>query len=154
MKVSTRGRYALRIMLDIALNGGDGPVSFKDVSGRQDISFKYMEQIGALLTRAGLLRSVRGAQGGYYLVKDPSDTTIGSILRITEGQLSPVACLEGGENTCPRSADCMTIPLWEKLNNVILDVLDNTTLQDLIDISRACHLIKIDGIDEPEEKKE
>lgn len=152
MKVSTRGRYALRIMLDIAMNGGDGPVSFKDVSNRQDISFKYMEQIGALLTRAGLLRSVRGAQGGYYLVKAPSDTTIGSILKVTEGQLSPVACLEGEENTCPRSADCMTIPLWEKLNNAILDVLDNTTLQDLIDISKARHIIEIDGVDEPDER--
>lgn len=148
MKVSTRGRYALRIMLDIAVNGGDAPVSFKDVSNRQEISFKYMEQIGALLTRAGLLKSVRGAQGGYYLVHKPSETTIGSILRVTEGQLSPVACLEKGENTCPRSADCMTIPLWEKLNNAILDVLDNTTLQDLIDISRARHLITIDGADD------
>lgn len=148
MKVSTRGRYALRIMLDIAQNGGDGPVSFKDVSKRQDISFKYMEQIGAILTRAGLLKSVRGAQGGYYLVKDPCDTTIGSILRVTEGQLSPVACLEGGENTCPRSADCMTIVLWEKLNDAILDVLDNTTLQDLIDTSKSRHIVKIDGIDE------
>ena len=145
MKISTRGRYALRIMLDIALNGGDSPVSFKDVSQRQDISFKYMEQIGALLTRSGLLRSVRGAQGGYFLVKPPADTTIGSILRVTEGQLSPVACLEGGENTCPRSADCMTIPLWEKLNDAILDVIDNMTLQDLIEISRARHIITIDG---------
>ena len=148
MKVSTRGRYALRIMLDIALNGGDAPVSFKDVSNRQEISFKYMEQIGALLTRAGLLKSVRGAQGGYDLVHKPNETTVGSILRGTEGQLSPGACLEKGENTCPRSADCMTIPLWEKLNNAILDVLDNTTLQDLIDISKARHLITIDGTDD------
>ncbi len=144
MKISTRGRYALRIMLDIAVNANDSPVSFKDVSARQDISLKYMEQIGALLTRAGLLRSVRGAQGGYYLAKKPSETTIGSILRITEGQLSPVACLETGENTCPRSADCMTIPLWEKLNDAILGVIDNMTLQDLIDISRERHIISID----------
>lgn len=145
MKISTRGRYALRIMLDIALTGGDSPVSFKDISNRQDISFKYMEQIGALLTRSGLLRSVRGAQGGYLLVRSPAETTIGMVLRVTEGQLSPVECLASGENTCPRSADCITIPLWERLNDAILNVIDTMTLQDLIDISKERHIITIDG---------
>lgn len=145
MKVSTRGRYALRIMLDISMHSSEGPVSFKDVSQRQDISFKYMEQIGALLTRAGFLKSVRGAQGGYYLVGTPSDYTVGKVLRVTEGQLSPVSCVEEGVDDCPRSADCLTLPLWEKLNGAILDVIDNMTLQDLIDIGKKRRIIHIDN---------
>ena len=143
MKISTKGRYALHMMLDIALNGDAGPVSFSDVSSRQGISIKYMEQIGSKLVRAGLLRSVRGAQGGYYLTRPASGYTVGEILRTTEGQLYPVPCLE--ETTCPRSLECLTIPLWERLNDAINDVVDNMTLQDLIDINRSRHMIHIDG---------
>ncbi|MDO5852707.1 MAG: Rrf2 family transcriptional regulator [Thermoplasmata archaeon] len=151
MKISTRGRYALRIMLDVAMNSNGKPVSFKEVSQRQNISLKYMEQIGALLTRAGFLRSVRGAQGGYNLVGVPADYTIGMILRVTEGQLSPVPCLADGKNSCPNSADCLTIPLWEKLNDAIFDVIDNMTLQDLIDIGKERRIIVIDGTEEKSE---
>lgn len=143
MKVSTRGRYAIRIMLDISMNGGDGPVSFKEVSQRQDISVKYMEQIGSMLTRAGFLRSVRGAHGGYCLVNKPSEYSIGDILRVTEGPLSPVSCLEGGDGTCDRRNDCITYPLWEKLNAAIYEVVDNITLQDLIDEDIRRHMVQI-----------
>lgn len=145
MKVSTRGRYAIRIMLDIAMNGKDGPVSFKDVSARQDISVKYMEQIGSMLTRAGCLKSVRGSRGGYCLVGKASDYTIGKILRITEGPLSSVACLEGDINTCPRKMECLTLPLWEKLNEAIDNVVDNMTLQDLIDCDTRRHMVNIES---------
>lgn len=132
MKISTRGRYALRILLDISINGNGRPVSFREVSLRQDISLKYMEQIGALLVRGGFLKSVRGAQGGYMLVGKPSDHTVGSVLRVTEGHLDPTPCLEG-DAVCPRYNDCLTFPLWEKLDEAIRQVVDSTTLQDLID---------------------
>lgn len=144
MKVSTRGRYAIRIMLDISMNTDGGPVSFKEVSQRQDISIKYMEQIGSMLTRAGFLRSVRGAHGGYCLVNAPCEYTIGEILRVTEGPLSPVSCIKEGESSCSRIADCMTYPLWEKLDKAINDVVDNITLQDLIDDDARRHLVCID----------
>jgi Rrf2 family protein len=145
MKVSTRGRYAIRIMLDISMNGDGGPVSFKDVSQRQGISIKYMEQIGSMLTRAGFLNSVRGAHGGYSLANKPSEYTIGSILRVTEGPLVPVLCLEDEGNACARKSDCMTYSLWEKLNNAINEVVDNTTLQDLIDDDVRRHMVTIDS---------
>ncbi len=144
MKVSTRGRYAIRIMLDISMNGDGGPVSFKDVSQRQGISIKYMEQIGSMLTRAGFLNSVRGAHGGYSLANKPSEYTIGAILRVTEGPLVPVLCLEDEGNACARKSNCMTYPLWEKLNDAINEVVDNTTLQDLIDEDIRRHMVTID----------
>ena len=144
MKVSTRGRYAIRIMLDISMNGDGGPVSFKDVSQRQGISIKYMEQIGSMLTRAGFLNSVRGAHGGYSLANKPSEYTIGAILRVTEGPLVPVLCLEDEGNACARTSNCMTYPLWEKLNDAINEVVDNTTLQDLIDEDIRRHMVTID----------
>lgn len=144
MKISTRGRYALRIMLDIAMNSDGEPVSFKDVSQRQDISVKYMEQIGSILTRAGFLKSVRGAQGGYYLVGKPSDYSVGDVLRATEGQLNPTPCTDRG-STCERSTDCMTHTLWVNLDRAIMDVLDNTSLQDLIDDYHRNKVVSLDG---------
>ncbi len=144
MKISTRGRYALRIMLDIAIQCDGKPVSFKEVSERQHISFKYMEQIGSSLTRAGFLKSVRGAQGGYYLVGEPADYTVGEILRVTEGQLIPVPCLDKDSTECVNEACCLTRPLWEKLNAAIEDVIDNITLQDLIDNGKEHNLIVVD----------
>lgn len=144
MKISTRGRYALRIMLDIAMNSDGEPVSFKDVSQRQDISVKYMEQIGSILTRAGFLKSVRGAQGGYYLVGKPSDYSVGDVLRATEGQLNPTPCTDRGP-TCERSTDCMTHTLWVNLDRAIMDVLDNTSLQDLIDDYHRNKVVSLDG---------
>ena len=109
MKISTKGRYAIRIMLDIAQNGTEQRVSLKDIAKRQDISVKYMEQIIGQLCKAGLLKSTRGAQGGYTLTKLPAQYSIGEILRITEGELVPVACLEGEKNVCPRRDICATL---------------------------------------------
>ncbi len=133
MKISTRGRYALRIMLDIAIQCDGKPVSFKEVSERQNISFKYMEQIGSSLTRAGFLKSVRGANGGYYLTGEPADFTVGMILRVTEGDLVLVPCIDCGSDRCMHETYCLTRPMWEELNARILELVDNITLQDLID---------------------
>ena len=140
MKISTRGRYALRIMLDIAMHGGEGPVSFKEISERENISVKYMEQIGSILTRSGFLKSVRGAKGGYNLTRKPSEYTVGDILRATEGELHIAPCLDDG--ACDRSSQCMTHELWLRLNNALMNVVDNTTLQDLID-SASLKVIKL-----------
>lgn len=134
MKISTKGRYALRMMADLAANGGDtSSVALKDIASRQNISKKYLEQIVPMLNRAGLLRTNRGYQGGYMLSKKPSEYTVGAILRVTEGDLAPVACLRCGENTCTRQADCTTLYIWEGLYKMINDYFDNITLQDVID---------------------
>ncbi|MGI6229071.1 MAG: RrF2 family transcriptional regulator [Christensenellales bacterium] len=133
MKISTKGRYALRLMLDIAQNSKGEYVRLKDISERQEISEKYLEQITATLAKMGLIKGVRGAQGGYKLVKSPSDYTLGSILRATEGNLAPVACLDGEENLCPRKDKCVTLNFWKEFGKVINDFIDSKTLQDLID---------------------
>lgn len=132
MKISTKGRYALRIMLDLAMAGGKGPVSVKDIARRQDISTKYMEQIVTTLCKAGYLKSIRGPQGGYLLAKAPRDYTVGMILRITEGSLAPVSCLDVGPDSCPRSAFCATLRLWKELDEAIAGVVDKYTLEDLV----------------------
>ncbi|MCH5210672.1 MAG: Rrf2 family transcriptional regulator [Oscillospiraceae bacterium] len=132
MKISTKGRYSLRLMIDIALHGVDSNVSIRDVSERQNISTKYLEQLVSMLVRVGYLKSIRGAQGGYRLARKPSEYTVGDILRITEGSLAPVACLEDEVNNCPRVSECPTINLWEGLYNAINDYLDNVTLEDLM----------------------
>ncbi|MCI5640064.1 MAG: Rrf2 family transcriptional regulator, partial [Lachnospiraceae bacterium] len=119
MKISTKGRYALRLMLDIALNDAAGPVRIKEVSARQEISDKYLEQIVSVLNKAGFVRSIRGPQGGYRLTRKPQEYTVGSILRLTEGSLAPVACLEYEENDCPRQEECATLRLWEMLNDAV-----------------------------------
>ena len=136
MRISTKGRYALRLMLDLAEHQGDGCVSLKDVAQRQDISKKYLEQIVPTLSRAGFLLTNRGYQGGYRLARRPEDYTARDILRLTEGSLAPVACLDCEVNTCPRSANCPTLPLWQGLDRVIEDYLAGVTLQDLIDRQR------------------
>lgn len=133
MKISTKGRYALRLMLDLAMNADKQPVRVKEISARQEISDKYLEQIISVLTKAGFVRSARGPQGGYRMAKEPKDYTVGSILRLIEGKLCPVACLETDENICERRAGCITLPLWEKLDEAINNIVDNVTLQDLID---------------------
>ncbi len=132
MKISTKGRYALRMMLDFALHP-DECTKIKDVAARQQISEKYLEQIVTLLNRAGYVKSVRGAQGGYYLSRQPSEYTVGMILRLTEGNLCPVDCVESGMNSCGRSGYCATIHVWERLNDAISSVVDHITLQDLVD---------------------
>lgn len=137
MKISTKGRYAIRLMLDLALNNTGEPISLKDVAKRQDISDKYLEQIISVLNRAGYVKSVRGAQGGYYLRKRPEDYTVGMILRLTEGSLAPVSCIdEEDEITCDKQDSCVTVILWKKINDAISDVVDHTTLQDLVDWQR------------------
>ncbi len=133
MKISTRGRYALRMLLDIAQNQDRGYVALKDIAQRQDISKKYLEQIALQLSQAGMLRANRGHQGGYMLAAPPSDYTVGRILRATEGSLAPVACLENDPNRCPRCRECLTLPFWEGLEALIVGYLDGITLQDVLD---------------------
>lgn len=137
MRISTKGRYALRLMLDLAEHQGDGCVSLKDVAQRQDISKKYLEQIVPTLSRAGFLLTNRGYQGGYRLARAPKDYTVGEILRLTEGGLAPVACLEQHPNACPRCGECATLPMWEGLEHVIRNYLDGITLQDLLEQQTA-----------------
>ena len=133
MRISTKGRYALRLMLDLAEHQGDGCVSLKDVAQRQDISKKYLEQIVPTLSRAGFLLTNRGYQGGYRLCRAPEDYTVYEILSVAEGGLAPVACLDQPENTCPRAPDCLTLPVWEGLEKTIRDYLRSITLQTILD---------------------
>lgn len=133
MKISTKGRYALRLMIDLAENNTGEPISLKDVAKRQGISDKYLEQIIAVLNKAGYVRSVRGAQGGYLLRKSPDEYTVGMILRLTEGSLAPVSCVEEEEYDCDRRDKCVTVMVYKKLNDAINRVVDNITIQDLVD---------------------
>lgn len=133
MKISTKGRYALRLMIDLAMNSVGEPVSLKDVAKRQGISEKYLEQIISVLNRAGYVKSIRGAQGGYLLRRAPEEYTVGMILRLTEGSLAPVTCVEDGDFPCERQENCVTVILWKKINEAINSVVDSITLQDLVD---------------------
>lgn len=133
MKISTKGRYALRVMLDLALHDTGEFISLKDVSARQGITVKYLEQIMTVLTRAGYVRSQRGNNGGYRLAKDPAEYTAGDILRVMEGSLAPVACLEDVPNQCTRAQTCPTLPFWEGLADAINAYVDSVTLQNLKD---------------------
>ena len=132
MKISTRGRYALRMMLDLAENQGSGVVALKDIAARQDISKKYLEQIIAMLSRGGCVVSTRGAQGGYRLAKPPEEYTVGMILRLTEGCLAPVPCMQSGCTPCERAECCPTQFVWEALDNAISSVIDRITLADIV----------------------
>ncbi len=133
LAISTRGRYALRMMLDLAQNQKDGYVALKDIADRQNISKKYLEQIIPILNRSNLLLTVRGAQGGYRLAKPAEKYTVGEILRSTEGSLAPVWCLESKPNACEKCGECITLPMWEGLEKVIDTYLDGITLQDILD---------------------
>ncbi|MBQ0078696.1 MAG: Rrf2 family transcriptional regulator [Eubacterium sp.] len=132
MKISTKGRYAVRVMLDLAINNTGEYIPLKDVAERQGITLKYLEQIIILLKKAGYLNSSRGNGGGYKLAKQPADYTIGDILRTTEGSLAPVSCLDGSENHCERRATCPTLELWEGLRDVMNNYVDSITLDDLL----------------------
>jgi len=123
----------LRMLLDLALHRSEGYVSLKDIAQRQDISKKYLEQIVPLLNHSNILKTNRGYQGGYMLAKTPDEYTVGDILRLTEGSLATVACLEAERNDCPRAAECMTLYVWESLYKIETDYLDGITLQDIID---------------------
>jgi len=133
MKISTKGRYALRMLLDLAEHKDDGYIPLKDIAERQGISKKYLEQIVGILNQSGILRTNRGYQGGYMLSQPPGQYTVGQILRITEGNLSPVACLETESNFCERSGFCKTLPVWQGLDKLVNEYLDGITLQDIID---------------------
>ena len=133
MKISTRGRYALRILLDIAMHQQNGFVAMKDIARRQQISKKYGDQIGMQLSQAGLLQAARGRQGGYRLIPSPRDVTVLRVLNIMEGSLVPVQCLETDLNLCRRCGFCITLPMWTGFNQVMNDYLGQFTLQSLID---------------------
>ena len=134
MKISTKGRYALRMLADLASCDRNEYIALKDIAERQDVSKKYLEQIVPILTRGGLLSTNRGYQGGYRLARDPSTISCGEVLRLTEGSLSPIVCIENGvENiNCERSKECVTLPLWKGLYKVINNYLNGVTIQDLI----------------------
>lgn len=136
MKISTKGRYALRLMLDIALYSENKPVSIKEISKRQGISDKYLEQIISVLNSAGYVRSIRGPQGGYLLTREPQEYTVGMILKLTEGSLAPVICVEDDASPCDNMGCCPTVEIWKRLNNAINDVVENITLADLIEWSK------------------
>lgn len=138
MKISTKGRYALRLMIDLAIYEDEGYVKIKDIAKRQELSDKYLEQIITILSRAGYVKSIRGAQGGYKLSKPTSEYTVGMILRLTEGSLSPVACIDSSDCQieCERYDNCATIEVWKKLNDAINNVVDNITLKDLVEIQK------------------
>lgn len=131
MKISTKGRYGLRLMLDLALNAQDKAISLKEVANRQDISDKYLEQIVTQLNRAGLVKSIRGAQGGYSLGKLSDEISVGDILRVTEGPLSIVDCVDD-DSCCNKASGCVTQYVWRKINHAVLEVVDNITLNDLV----------------------
>lgn len=133
MKISTKGRYAVRVMLDLALNNNGECIKVKEIAARQGISEKYLEQIIAVLNKAGYVKSVRGAQGGYRIAKDPADYTVGMILRLTEGSLAPVACLEDGADICERCDTCETLEVWQELYNAVNKVVDGVTIADLVE---------------------
>lgn len=137
MRISTKGRYALRLMLDLAMNDSGAPIRLKDAARRQEISEKYLEQIISVLNKAGFVRSIRGPQGGYVLQKRPEDYTVGMILRLTEGSLAPVECVEYEQTGCERENDCVTRILWKKLNDAINGVVDTVTLEDLMEWQKA-----------------
>lgn len=133
MKISTRGRYALRMLIDLAQHQADGAVTLKEIADRQGISKKYLEQIAPLLVRADILLGSRGYQGGYRLAKPAGAYRVGDILRVTEGSLAPVKCLEQQANRCPRRGECKTLALWRGLDGVISRYLDSITLEDLVE---------------------
>ncbi len=139
MKISTKGRYALRLMLDLAEHRGNGFIALKDVAERQNISKKYLEQIIPMLNTPEILQTNRGFQGGYRLTQSPDFYTVGMILRLTEGSLTPVTCLAQSPNTCERADQCATLFVWEGLNKVISEYLDSITLQDILDRQRESY---------------
>lgn len=137
MLISTKGRYALRVMIDLADHRTDEFISLKGIAERQEISEKYLESIIRMLVKARVLESLRGKGGGYRLRKAPEQYTVGSILRLTEETLAPVSCLEDGADVCPRMTKCRTLPLWQGLNKVINDYLDQVTIADLMEHGSA-----------------
>ena len=139
MKISTKGRYALRMLIDLAEHKESGYISLKDVAKRQQISKKYLEQIIPIFNHTGMLLTNRGAQGGYKLARKPEQYTVAEVLRLTEGSIAPVACLDQEPNECERSAECVTLPIWQGLYDVITEYLEGITLQDILDKEQERH---------------
>ena len=136
MKISTKGRYAIRLMLDLAIHNDEGYISIKTIAQRQGISEKYLEQIIKMLSNNQLVESIRGANGGYKLTREPENYTVGEILRVTEGSLAPVACLETEENSCEYCMDCVTLDIYKKILDAVNNVVDSITLKSLVDKHR------------------
>lgn len=137
MMISTRGRYALRLMIDIARQGEAGAlVTMRQAAEREDLSVKYLEQLGGALVKAGVLKSVRGVSGGYLLARPADQITAGDVLRATEGSCAPVSCLEDGAEACPRRDQCVAINFWRGLDQAIEDYVDNVTLADLVQMGQ------------------
>lgn len=132
MLISTKGRYALRVMADLAEHPSEGYIPLKEIAQRQEISEKYLEAIIKILVKARLLTGVRGKGGGYKLTHPPEKYTVGEVLRLTEETLAPVACLDETADICPRALNCRTLPVWKGLNRVINEYLDHITVADLI----------------------
>ena len=132
MLISTKGRYALRVMIDLAEHHTGDYITLMDISRRQEISEKYLEGIISVLSKSGFVTALRGKGGGYKLSRDPSLYTVGSILKLTEGSLAPVSCLENKPNTCARAGECRTLPIWTNLEQMINDYLEGITLSDLM----------------------
>lgn len=132
MKISTKGRYALRVMLDIAQNSNGEFISLRDISQRQEVSMKYLEMIIGILNRGNFVQSQRGKDGGYRLAKSPADYTVLSILTLTEGDLAPISCLEDLSPECPRATDCLTLPFWQGLNKTLKNYMGSVTLEDIL----------------------
>ncbi len=133
MLVSTKGRYALRVIIDLAENGSEGYTPMKNVAERQGISLKYLERILPLLVSAGLVEGVHGKGGGYKLSRKPAKITVGEVLRAAEGDIAPVACLECNADICSRQDTCRTLPMWVKLDEMINNYLDSVTIKDLME---------------------
>lgn len=134
MKLSTKGRYGLKAMFDLALNYGEGPIPLKSIAERQEISEHYLEQLISNLRKAGLVKSVRGAQGGYVLAHKPSEITVGDVLRVLEGPIGLVDCvLEQDAVECSKADDCITRVVWEKIRDSMISTMDSITLKDMCD---------------------
>ena len=132
MNITSKGRYALRVMLDLAQHRQEGYISLKTIAERQGYSMKYLEMIVGSLKRAGLVASIRGKEGGYQLVRAPEDYTIGEILRCIEDNLAPVSCIKAGDICCEHAGECMTVPMWKELDDITNAYLDGVSLQDLL----------------------
>ena len=132
MMVSTKGRYALRVMIDLVENNAGDYIVLMDIAKRQDISEKYLEGILATLSKGGMVSALRGRGGGYKLTRSPEQYTVGSILKLTEKTLAPIACLKSGSEVCARAGECRTLPMWERLDKLVDHFLEDITLADLV----------------------
>ncbi len=139
MKISTRGRYGLRAMIDLAENQNSGPIPLREISERQNISEQYLEQLFSGLRRSGLVKSIRGAHGGYMLNHPPDEIIVGDILRVLEGPIAPAECVMDSQGPCENQGDCVAHGLWEKIRDSVNDLLDSMTLNDLKKESMANH---------------